>query len=71
MEKNKLHIQSELERYDDLYWKSFDKLHEKQDKLMSLQNEVINLKTEVEEYNNKRIYFQELFDEIIENQKLN
>lgn len=67
MEKTKKFIESELEKYNDLYWEWKCRVQEKENIIKKLQDEVNYLKADVEKYDSQRKYYQELFDELNNN----
>lgn len=64
MEKTKKFIETELQKYDDLYWEWHSKVQEKEKAIAQLQNEVNYLKADVTKYDAERKYYQELYDEL-------
>ena len=64
MEKTKNFIETELQKYDDLYWEWHSKVQEKEKVIAQLQNEVNYLKLDVAKYDAERKRYQELYDEL-------
>ena len=64
MEKTKKFIETELQKYDDLYWKWHSKVQEKEKVIAHLQKEVDYLKADVAKYDAERKHYQELYDEL-------
>lgn len=64
MEKTKKFIETELQKYDDLYWKWHSKAQEKEKVIAHLQKEVDYLKADVAKYDAERKHYQELYDEL-------
>ena len=63
MEKTKKFVESELQKYEDLYWKVFSQIEEKEKEIKELQHHLSSLKTEIRDYDTQRKYFQELYNE--------
>ena len=63
MEKTKKFIETELQKYDDLYWEYHSKVQEKEKVITQLQNEVNYLKADVAKYDAERKHYQELYKE--------
>ena len=64
MEKTKKFIETELQKYDDLYWEWHSKVQEKEKVIAQLQNEVNYLKEDVAKYDAERKHYQELYDDL-------
>lgn len=64
MEKTKKFIETELQKYDDLYWKWYSEVKEKEKVIAQLQNEVNHLKSDVAKYDAERKHYKELYDEL-------
>lgn len=68
MEKTRKHIEENLRHYDDLYWEYSGKLVEERKELDKVQTRVNNLQCDVDKYNFERKYYQELYDELNNNE---
>ena len=64
MEKVKEFIETQLQKYDDLYWEYKLKVQEKEKVMAQLQDELKFLKEDVEKYDTERQHYQELYNEL-------
>jgi CII-binding regulator of phage lambda lysogenization HflD len=64
MEKTKKFIESELQKYNDLYWKWNSKLENKKKILEQLQYEINYIQQDVDKFDSERKHYQELYDEL-------
>ena len=67
MENIKKHLQENYDRFDKLYWETYNQWETKNKKLVLLDNEVSSLENEVEDYKKEMKYYENLLKELQEN----
>lgn len=68
MNKSKEFFESQIEKFDDAYWNAYERFTNCEKELKQLQNIVNSHKFDMENAKKERDFYQELLDDLINNE---